>query len=166
LSLNLNREAVRITAELGSVVFVGAFAVNHFCSYRSTRDIDLVLASPLKEQRLVKLGYQKWPESRGVSWRTPRGIKVDFYTKDVGRIPVAWILKNAEAVEINGNPIKIICLEGLIITKHRAGRTSDIDDLRHLLAQCGDQIKWEVMQEIATDVEIAELRKISKILAG
>ena len=46
LLLNLKREAVSITDELGDVVFVGAFAVNYYSPYRTTRDIDLVIASP------------------------------------------------------------------------------------------------------------------------
>jgi len=76
-----------ISNELSVMVFVGALAVNHY-NYRTTKDIDLAIAAPLDEQKLVRLGYTRWSESKGGSWLSPRGIKVDFYTKDVGRIPV------------------------------------------------------------------------------
>jgi len=165
LPLNLEHEAVKISDELGNVVFVGAFAVNHYSTYRTTRDIDLVIASPLDEQKLIELGYTKWEESRGVSWSTPRGIKVDFYTRDLGRIPAAWILKKAVEVRLGRKAIRVICLEGLILAKHRAGRTTDVDDLRQLLTHCGSTIRWDVMEEIADPLEITELKQLSSALS-
>src|SRR5438445_1703657 len=94
LPFNIKLEAVSITAELGGVVFVGAFAVNYYSPYRTTRDIDLATVSPLDESKLIRLGYSK-VQSRGVTWFTPRGVKVDFYTRDVGSIPVAWIMEKS-----------------------------------------------------------------------
>lgn len=165
MPLNLKQEAVKITSELGRVVFVGAFAVNHFSRYRTTRDIDLAMAAPLNEQKLIELGYTKWEGSRGVSWRSPRGIKVDFYTRDLGGIPVAWILDKAVLVQLGKKAIRVICLEGLILAKHRAGRTTDVADLRQLFTYRGGVIRWDVMEEIAGRHEITELRQISQALA-
>lgn len=164
---NLEQEAVKITDELGEVVFVGALAVNHYYNYRTTKDIDLAIASPLDEQKLVRLGYTRWSGSRGTSWLSPRGVKVDFYTRDVGRIQVSWILDNAVQVKLGKNKeIRVICLEGLILAKHRAGRTADIADLRQLLTHQGRNINWDLMAEIAESLEITELKKVSKALAG
>ena len=159
---SLEQETIKITDELGRVVFVGAFAVNHYSKYRTTRDIDLAIAAPLNEQKLTRLGYTKWQGSKG-SWLTPRGIKVDFYTRDVGGIPVPWILKNAVQLK---KEIKVICLEGLILAKHRAGRTADVADLRQLMIHRGGTVVWDLMEEIATDYEIAELQRISKAFAS
>ena len=159
---SLEQEAIKITDELGRVVFVGAFAVNHYSKYRTTRDIDLAIAAPLNEQKLTRLGYTKWQGSKG-SWLTPRGIKVDFYTRDVGGIPVPWILKNAVQLK---KEIKVVCLEGLILAKHRAGRTADVADLRQLMIHRGGTVMWDLMAEIATDYEIAELQRISKAFAS
>jgi hypothetical protein len=164
LPLSLKREAVSITDELGGVVFVGAFAVNHYSQYRATRDIDLATTSPLDERKLLALGYSK-VESRGVSWLTPRGVKVDFYTRDVGRIPVAWILDKSVSVQFGKKFYRVICLEGLVLAKHRAGRSTDVDDLRQLLTRRGDSIRWDVMEEIASPIEIAELRQIAQALS-
>ncbi len=165
MSLNLEQEALNITEELGNVAFVGAFAVNHYSSYRTTRDIDLAMASRIDESKLIKLGYAKWEERKGVSWTTPRGVKVDFYTKDVGGIPVNWILKNAELVQRGTKSYKVISLEGLILAKHRAGRTADIADLKQLLSRRSNSIRWNEMEEIAKETEIAELRKLSDLLS-
>lgn len=162
---NLDQEAVKITDELGEVVFVGALAVNHYYNYRTTKDIDLAIALPLDEQELVRLRYTRWSESKATSWLSPRGVKVDFYTRDVGRIPVAWILDNAVRVKIGKNKeIRVMCLEGIILAKHRAGRTTDIADLRQLMTHRSGNIDWALMAEIADSVEITELQKISKAL--
>jgi len=165
LTPNLEQEAIKITGELGRVVFVGAIAVNHYSNYRTTKDIDLAMAGPLDEQKLVHLGYARWSESKGGSWLSPRGIKVDFYTRDVGRIPVTWILDHAVQVKLGKKEINVIRLEGLMLAKHRAGRTTDIADLRQLMTRRGGNIDWNLMAEIAEPLEISELRKISKALA-
>ena len=162
---SLEQEAIKISDELGRVVFVGAFAVNHYSKYRTTRDIDLAIAAPLNEQKLTRLGYTKWQGSKG-SWLTPRGIKVDFYTRDVEAIPVPWILKNAVQLRLGEKEIKVICLEGLILAKHRAGRTADVADLRHLMIHRGGTIVWDLMAKVATDYEIAELKRISKAFSS
>ena len=163
---NLEQEAIKITDELGRVVFVGALAVNHYSNYRTTKDIDLATAAPLEEEKLVRLGYTRWSESKGGSWLSPRGIKVDFYTRDVGRIPVTWILDHTVQVKLGKKKeIRVICLEGLILAKHRAGRTTDIADLRQLLTHRGGNIDWNLMAEIAEALEIPELQKISKAFA-
>jgi predicted nucleotidyltransferase len=92
--------------------------------------------------------------------------RLDFYTKDVGKIPASWILKTSVPVQVGKRSIRVICLEGLILAKHRAGRTTDVDDLNHLFAQCGPSIKWEVMKKVADPVEIAELQKVSAALSS
>ena len=166
MSPNLEQEAIKIADELGRVVFIGAIAVNHYSNYRTTKDIDLAIAAPLDEQKLVRLGYTRWSESKGTSWLSPRGVKIDFYTRDVGQIPVTWILDNAVQVRLGKKKeIGVICLEGLILAKHRAGRTTDIADLRQLLTHRGRNINWTLMAEIAEPLEIAELKKISRALA-
>ncbi len=160
--MNLEREAVKITEELGEVVFIGALAVNHYSRFRGTKDIDLVMAAPLDEKRLSELKYIKKRGSRA-SWYTPRGIQADFYTRDVGGILGEWILKNAVTVEKGAKSFKVICLEGLILAKYRAGRTQDVADLQELMKHCSQRISWNIMSSISTDIEVAELRKVAKV---
>jgi predicted nucleotidyltransferase len=163
--VNLEQEAVSITEELGEVVFIGALAVNHYTKYRGTKDIDLVAAFPLDEEKLRELGYRRRETSRS-SWYTPRGIKADFYTKDVGRIPVGWIAKTSAPMKVGKDEIRVISLEGLIIAKYRAGRSQDVADLRQLMANCSKDIDWEKAKEIGTDMEITELKGIAKALGA
>jgi len=163
LSVNIEREAVRITDELGVVVFVGALAVNHYTDSRTTRDIDLAMAGPLDESKLDGLGYRrKGGSSR--SWYDPRGILVDIYTRDVGGIPVGWILRHFDVARVGPKQIRVICLEGLVLAKHRAGRSQDVADLRQLMVDLGRTIRWDLMEEVATGLEVAELRKVAEAL--
>ena len=162
--MNLEQEAVRITEELGRVAFVGALAVNHYVRFRETKDIDLAIAGPLDEERLSSLGYRKREGPRS-SWYTPRGVQADFYTKDVGAIPVEWVIGTSEPAKVGKKEIRVIALEGLVVAKHRAGRTQDIADLRQLMANRGQIIRWELMTQIATSLEITELRQIARALA-
>lgn len=159
--MSLDKEAVRITGELGKVVFVGALAVNHYTEFRATRDIDLAMAGPLDEKKLIGLGYMK-KEGSASSWYSPRGVQVDIYTRDVGRVPVDWILKASVVVKVGRKHIEVISLEGLIIAKHRAGRSQDVDDLRQLMASRSKDIRWEVMGELGTSIEVAELREVAR----
>lgn len=162
--MNLEQEAVRITEELGAAVFIGALAVNHYTKFRETRDIDLVVAGPLDERRLEGLGYRRREESRS-SWYTPRGIQADFYTKDVGRIPVEWIVRTSVPVSIGKKEIRVISLEGLVLAKHRAGRSQDVADLQQLMASCGKAISWGKVAEIASELEVAELKQVARALS-
>lgn len=136
-------------------------AVSQYVKYRGTRDIDLVVAGSLNPERLVELGYRR-REGHDASWYTPRGIQADFYTKDLAKIPASWILDTAVPINIGKKKIRVICLEGLILAKHRAGRTQDTDDLRQLFASRGQEIRWDTMSQIATGMEIMELQKVAR----
>lgn len=162
--MNLKQEAAEITRELGDVVFIGALAVSHYAGYRTSKDVDLVAANPPSAEKMLELGYIRRRESRN-SWYTPRGVQADFYTEDVGRVPAKWIRETAVPVKVGRTTIRMISLEGLVVTKLRAGRTQDLDDLRHLMASRAREIRWDVMSQIGTEVEIAELRRVARALA-
>jgi predicted nucleotidyltransferase len=159
--VNLLQEAVKITDELGKVVFIGALAVNHYARFRGTLDIDLVLTIPIDEDKLGGLGYRKREGGRN-SWYTPRGIRADFYTKDVAGMPPEWIVRTATTAKVGRRTISVISLEGLILAKHRAARSQDIADLRRLMALRGHDIKWDVIGEIGSDLEVTELKRIAR----
>jgi hypothetical protein len=163
--MNLEQEAVRITHELGDVVFVGALAVNRYVRFRQTKDIDLAMAGPLDESKLGRLGYAR-KGGPSNSWYTPREVQVDIYTRDVGRIPVDWILRTAVSFSVGSNRIRAFSLEGLMVSKLRAGRSQDVADLRHLAARRGREIRWGVVGEIATKLELDELRNIAEALGS
>jgi hypothetical protein len=88
--------AMRVSRDLKEVVFVGAFAVIcHIGPYRRTRDIDLALATPLSDEEFEGLGYHIFHESGKKVIRTPEGVKLDVYTRDVSGIPVSEVFKTA-----------------------------------------------------------------------
>jgi hypothetical protein len=112
---------------------------------------------------LNELGYRR-KEGASNSWYAPRGTQVDFYTRDLGKISVDWIRKTAIPVRIGKKEIRVISLEGLIIAKHRAGRTQDVANLKELMTKHSRNIRWDVMGEVGTDLEIAELRRVARAL--
>ena len=74
--MRLEKVAVRISRDLGQVVFVGAFAVRcHIGPYRNTQDIDIALASPVTDVRLRELGYVITNERGKRQWRRRRVSK-------------------------------------------------------------------------------------------
>ena len=123
-------------------------------------------------ERTDESGYGPWPEDLG------REVKKAFevvlaefesktsYTKDVGGIRVEWIVKTAVPAKVGKREIRAMALEGLIIAKYRAGRTQDIADLRQLMANRNQDIRWAVMSGIGTDLEITELRQTAKALGS
>ncbi len=104
--MSLESIAVRVSRDLKVVVFVGAFAVIcHIGPYRSTRDIDLALASPLSEDEFEKLGYRAFNESGKKVIRTREGVKLDEYTRDVSGIPVSDVFKRAVMKRVGSGEI-------------------------------------------------------------
>lgn len=160
--MNLIDEAEKVAEELRDVVFVGAVAIFAHIGYRSrgTEDIDLAMSTILSEEELEKRGYRKYYENNKWVTRTPRGIKVDIYTEDVGRIPISTIYETATEITGKNRKIKVACIEVLLITKHRAGRAQDIEDLQNLCRIRGKKLNWSLLQQIANDTEIAEIRNV------
>lgn len=163
--LELDRVAAQITKDLGDVAFVGAYASIKYGVERSTHDIDLALATPVKDADFERLGYGIYAEGGKKVIRTPQGVKMDVYTRDVGGIPVSRLFATAVTVQAAGSPVKIICLEALLLTKMRAGRPQDDDDIRQLCRLRGRSIRWEVVDSMAKNLEGAELRGYVRALS-
>ena len=75
-------------------------------------------------------------------------------------------MKTSVPVRVGKEAIRVISLEGLIVAKHRAGRSQDIADLRQLMARRGQVVKWDKMSQIGTNLELAELRQVAKALGS
>lgn len=163
----LVKEAITIDKELGGVIFVGAIArYFHTSTYRDSQDLDFAVTKPLSDEFLNSKGYNKYQENRKEVWRTPRGVKVDIYTKDVSRIPIETIVKTAKIIKSDKYSVKVICLEALIVSKHRAARDQDIDDLRQFARQKSKEIDWDLLNTIAKDdVEYQTIKTAMEYLA-
>jgi predicted nucleotidyltransferase len=157
--LNLDRTAVQIAKDLKKVVFVGAYAAIQHGVTRTTRDIDIALATPKTDEELEELGYQVYLERGRKIVRTKNGIKIDIYTKDISGIPVQEIFATALTVKKAGTPIRIICLEALLLAKMRAARPQDNEDLRRLCMLQGKNIRWNLVGSMARDLEVIRLRQ-------
>ncbi len=163
--MNLDRAAVHIAKDLKQVVFVGAYAAIAYGVSRSTRDIDIALAAPKSDEEFEKLGYPVYHEGGKKVIRTRNGIKIDVYAKDVSGIPVPDIFANAVTVRRAGFPVRIMCLEALLLAKMRAGRPQDNDDIRQLCKLRGKTIRWDLVESMARGLEAVELRQYIRALS-
>ena len=163
--MNLDRQAAQIAKDFKQVVFIGAYAATLHGTTRSTRDIDIALATPKTDEALGKLGYQVYQERGKKIVRTPDGIKLDIFTKDVSGIPIREIFATAQTVQRAGATIKIICLEALLLAKLRAGRPQDNDDLKQLCKRRGRDIRWDLVESMAQGLEVVQLRQLVTGLA-
>lgn len=148
------RESLLITKELGNVIFIGAIArYFHTNLLRESQDIDFALEKPLSKKELNDKGYNQFPRSGKLEWFTPRGIKIDMYTKDVSKIPIDIVIKTSKNFPINkaGDIVRVIGLEPLIVAKHRAQRDADVEDLQALAKSRFKEIRWDVLEEVAKD---------------
>ncbi|MGP8057930.1 MAG: nucleotidyltransferase [Nitrososphaerales archaeon] len=166
--MNLESEAIQLTKDLGEVVFVGAFAViAHIGGYRQTRDLDLAVATPISEVELERLGYPTRQEGRNRITRTPGGVKIDIYTRDVGGIPIEDIFRTAADVPLRKGRIRVMGLEALLLAKLQASRPQDIEDIRQIVRVRAGKIDWEVVRLLASDeVESANLKNIVAAISG
>lgn len=164
--MNLDRAAVKITRDLGEVVFVGAYAViAHIGIYRQTMDIDLALATPISDEELERLGYRIFWERGKKVIRTQDGIKIDIYHQDVSGIPVPQIFETAITRKLGADEIRVMCLEALLIAKIRASRPQDISDLQQLCRLKGRSVRWEVVESMATSVEISNIKNTVRVFS-
>lgn len=147
------------------MVFVGAYAAIKYGVTRRTHDIDLALATPMTDEEFEKLGYGVFSEGGKKVIRTRQGIKMDVYAKDVSGIPVQQVFATAVTIRAGGSPARIMCLEALLLSKMRAGRPQDNDDIRQLCRLRGKTIRWEVVDSMARNLEGTELRGYVKALS-
>ncbi len=159
---------MRLTQDFkGRVVFVGAFAVVcHIGPYRQTRDIDLVLASPVTDDKFEEFGYRIFSEGGKKVIRTKEGVKIDVFTRDVGGILAATIFETSLEKQLETGKVRIICLEALLIAKMRAARPQDVVDVQELCRRRGKSVRWNVVNSLATETEAAELKNVVSAFSG
>ena len=150
---NIN-EAVQITKELGNIAFIGAIAVYfHTKSERSrnTHDLDFVMTTPLSNEYLEEKGYRIFEErKKEKSIWTPRNSQIDILTEDVGGIPVQDIIDTAESIPVGkrGEIVKVANLEVLIVTKYKANRPQDAEDLHAIAKIKFSEIDWSLLKSL------------------
>ncbi len=123
--------AVRISQDFENVTFIGATAVMlHAGEPRQSWDLDFVVAKQITIDEFLNKGYKINQQQNKIF--TSRNYKIDVYhERNLNGIPLDYILRTATSIPIDkkGTTINTISLEGLIVTKFRAGRDQDIEDL-------------------------------------
>lgn len=160
----LVREAVEIKKDIGDVVLIGAASVMlHTKTGRSSKDLDFALTAELSDESLLNKGYLKFADKRD-SWQTPRHFKVDFFRKDVGDISIKSILDMSTIIQVDAkNTLRVISLECLIVTKSRANRPADREDLHLLAKKRFNEIDWDIIKSISkSGMEFETMRKNMK----
>jgi predicted nucleotidyltransferase len=155
-------EAVAITKDLGDVTFIGAVAVLlHVGRGRESQDLDFAILTPLSKEELEQKGYFTRIENGKEVTRTPRGYKIDIYSrKPIKGISIEEIVETGISKEINGQPVRFASLEVLMVLKYRAARTQDIEDLQMLAQRKSREIRWGVIKELTSDIEYQDLKNI------
>lgn len=164
----LIREAVYITQDFGTATFVGAIAVMlHTDEQRQSKDLDFVVAEQITIDEFLDKGY-KIDQQKDKKF-TPRGYKIDVYhERDLNDIPLEYIINTASSIAVDKKEtmVKAISLEGLIVSKFRAGRDQDIEDLQRLAIRCSSRINWDEIKNLAkTDVEYSSMQQAIQLYA-
>ncbi len=144
-------EAVKITHDLGEVVFVGA--VGLFLQTKATResqDLDFAVAKEVSVELLDEKRYFLHREKGKEIRYTPRGYKVYIYTRDVSGIPVSTVISTAKSIEVKkGVAIKAASIEVLVVSKFRAAakrQGADNTDIRTLTYKKYKDIDWNILK--------------------
>ena len=70
-------------------------------------------------------------------------------------------------VDKKGTAVNVITLEGLVVTKFRAGRDQDIEDLRRLAVRCRSKINWNEIRYLAkSDMEYSQIEQALRLYAA
>jgi hypothetical protein len=154
----LIQEAIRITEDLGDVVFIGAVGI--FLQTKATResqDLDFAVAKELPAELLDEKRYFVHKVKGKEARYTPRGYKIDIYTRDVSGIPIDRVVATAKDIEVKkGVTIKAASVEVLVVSKFRAAakrKGTDDVDIRTLVQRKYNAIDWDVLKSL-TDSEI------------
>ncbi|MGI0006729.1 MAG: DUF6036 family nucleotidyltransferase [Nitrosotalea sp.] len=148
---DLVQEALQIVEDLGDVVFIGAVAVMlHTQITRESADLDFAPVRDLTDEFLKEKEYFQFEENGKLVRRTPRGYKIDIFTRDVSGIPLSDVIRTAVDISLGkkGKTLKIASLETLIVAKHRAARFQDADDLRTMATRKFKEIDWQSLERL------------------
>jgi len=148
----LLNEALKITQELGDVIFIGALATYlHAKNPRDSQDLDFVVPRPIPDEQLLAKKYLKSMTGKQ-PWHSPRGIKIDIYTRDIPGVPFEAMVKYSKKFQVGKKgQIRVIGLEPLVVAKHTAQRDQDIEDLRYIAKSRLKVIDWNIVQYITND---------------
>ena len=159
-------EAVRISRDFEGAALVGAVAVMpHAREQRQSMDIDFVVIKQITDAEFLEKGHTI--DTLKNRKFTPGGFKIDVHhERESNCIPLEHIVETAAAISADksGTAVKTISLEGLIVSKFRAGRDADVEDLQRLAVRCKSKINWNEVEHLAkSDTEYSLIRTAIKL---
>ena len=124
----------------------------------------------MTRDEFLNLGYRFRNENGREKIYTPRHFKIDVYhSRDLNGISLDRIIETRKTFPVGkkGDGIKSICLEGLIVTKFRAKRDQDLEDLHLLAMYCSRRIDWDLLEALVqNDFEFKEIARTMKLYAA
>ena len=152
---------------MGDATFVGAVAVFlHTKKSRESQDLDFVVAEQITREEFLNLNYRFIEENGKEKTYTPRNYKIDVYhSQKLNKISLDKIIETRAIIHVDnkGTIVNAICLEGLIVTKFRAKRDQDLEDLSILSMYCYKNIDWKFLKTFTNeDVEFEQIAHTMK----
>ena len=160
----LIQEAIRITQDLGGVVFIGAVGILLQTKVtRESQDLDFAVAKELPAELLDEKQYFTRKIKGKEVWYTPRGYKIDIYTKDVSGIPIDKVIATAKDIEVKREvTVKAASVEVLVVSKFRAAakrKGADDTDIRTLAQRKYKGIDWDLLKTLTmSEIEFLRIR--------
>jgi predicted nucleotidyltransferase len=110
---------------------VGAWALIQITQYRTTHDLDAaVLKTDLwkLKEKLEEIGYFYLynPRLEKHEFKHTEKGDIDIYTETIGGIPIEQLVDRASTIAIEGQSLRCISPEDLILVKLAAGRERDM----------------------------------------
>ena len=119
----------------------------------------IITISTGSDEELIAKKYTKSLTGKQ-PWFTPRGVKIDIYTRDIPGVSLEAIVKHSKEFPVgNKGSIRVLGLEPLVVAKHTAQRDQDVEDLQSIAKSKLKEIDWNVVQSITGDKYKTELMK-------
>lgn len=124
---------------------------------RESQDLDFAVAKELPAEMLDEKRYFVRKVKGKEASYTPRGYKIDIYTRDVSGIPTDKVIATAKDIEVRkGMTVKAASIEVLVVSKFRAAakrKGTDDVDIRTLAQRKYKEIDWDALKAL-TESEI------------
>lgn len=150
---------------------VGAVATRAYMPERSTRDLDILVATESAQEaraRLERAQFVKVQELAigGATWRSPSGDLVDVIALRKG-----WVREALQHVRRDPQGLPVLALPYLVLMKVESGRAQDLADAARMLGLASEELRREtrlVFQRHAPDAleDLESLITLGKLEVG
>lgn len=138
---------------------LGAMALDAWCSYRKTHDVDVAVDKTdlwKLKNGLIPLGYVLIENPRLEKFEFKHRLKgdIDVYTDKVSGISVIELLERSVERELEGRRVRVVSLEDLVLLKAKAGRERDMADVSVILVNFGEKLDWDYLRRRSSDLKL------------